>query len=81
MCHSKCGSSGCEDGSQDKCCDKECLGGCSQEKSPHHCNACEHLRLENGTCVAACPTGLKEVFTPFQKLDFSFPSVSGLTAT
>ncbi|CAB4030786.1 insulin-like peptide receptor, partial [Paramuricea clavata] len=52
---------GCEDGSQDKCCDKECLGGCTRADSPHHCNACQHFRIGNGSCVATCPPGLKEV--------------------
>ena len=61
MCHSKCGSSGCEVGSQDKCCHKECLGGCTKANSPFHCNACQNLRLQNGSCVAFCPPGLKEV--------------------
>ena len=60
----KCGDRGCqkEDTSFESCCHEECLGGCFQLKSSHHCYACRHLRqMSNGECVKKCQSHLFEV--------------------
>ncbi|XP_046861497.1 insulin receptor-like [Xenia sp. Carnegie-2017] len=61
LCDQRCGYNGCEKDTTDRCCHSQCLGGCTQANSPHHCYACRSLRLENGSCVPNCPLGLKEV--------------------
>ena len=60
----KCGDQGCLKGytSGELCCNEECLGGCFQLNSPHHCYACRHLRqMSNGECVKKCQGHLFEV--------------------
>ena len=60
----KCGDRGCLKGDTnvERCCNEECLGGCFQLDSPHHCYACRHLRQRsNGECVKKCQRHLYEV--------------------
>ena len=60
----KCGDRGCLKGDTnvERCCNEECLGGCFQLNSPHHCYACRHLRqMSNGECVKKCQRHLYEV--------------------
>lgn len=51
ICSSACQSSGClEDG---RCCNSNCLGGCSDAGSDQKCVACKNYKY-NGVCVSNC---------------------------
>lgn len=64
FCNSKCGLQGCVEGSTQKCCGPECLGGCMDMSnvtswSGTPCYACRHYRIEQtGQCVEKCPSYL-----------------------
>lgn len=61
VCDMKCGVRGCVERTNNLCCHKECLGGCSNLNSARHCYACKHLRMPNGECVEKCHSDLFEV--------------------
>ncbi|XP_057302388.1 putative insulin-like peptide receptor [Hydractinia symbiolongicarpus] len=56
FCDNQCALHGCVRGHTNKCCHKECLGGCTSADSTFSCNACKHYRVEaTGECVSKCP--------------------------
>ena len=61
VCDMKCGERGCVERTNNLCCHKQCLGGCSNLNSARHCYACRHLRMPHGECVEKCRSDLFEV--------------------
>ncbi|XP_078480098.1 insulin-like growth factor 1 receptor isoform X1 [Lampetra fluviatilis] len=54
VCPPECGRRACTKSGH--CCHEECLGGCHQAGSEHHCLACRHY-WHKGICVLDCPLG------------------------